>query len=111
MSHRCRLTRCSGSDAAAGAPGLVFGANLHLELHFLVSRVGLTPLEALRSVTSVTAERFGWDDRGRIAPGLKADLLLVEGDPSKDISDLLNIKDIWRDGVRFLGHRDFPRNS
>jgi imidazolonepropionase-like amidohydrolase len=79
-----------------------------LELHFLVTRVGMTPLDALRSVTSVTAKRFGWNDRGRIATGLKADLLLVEGDPSNDISELLNIKDVWRDGVRFLGHRNFP---
>jgi imidazolonepropionase-like amidohydrolase len=68
----------------------------------------MTPLDALRSVTSVTAKRFGWNDRGRIATGLKADLLLVEGDPSNDISELLNIKDVWRDGVRFLGHRNFP---
>lgn len=85
----------------------MFGANLHIELHLLVHRAGLTPLEALRATTSVTSKRFGWVDRGRIAPGLKTDLLLVEGNPMQDISDLLNIREIWRDGVRFKGHDGF----
>lgn len=95
---------CSGSDAAAGAPGLVFGFNLHFEMYLLVTKAGMTPLEVLRSATSVTSRRFGWSDRGRISPGLKADLLLVEGNPLEDITELLNIREIWRDGVRFEGH-------
>lgn len=87
---------------------MVFGSSLHIELYLLVKEAGLTPLEALKTATSVTARCFGWNDRGRIAPGLKADLLLVEGDPSNDITDLLNIRGIWRDGVRFEGHTGFP---
>ena len=86
---------------------MVFGANLHIELYLLVNKAGLTPLEALRATTSLTSNRFGWSDRGRIAPGLKADLLVVEGNPTQDISDLLNIREIWRDGVRFEGHPGF----
>ncbi len=96
-----------GSDTAAGAPGSVFGANLHIEMYLLVTKVGLSTTEALKGATSLTADRFGWSDRGRIAPGLKADLLLVEGDPLTDITDLLNIRGIWRDGVRFQGHEGF----
>ncbi|EXJ76519.1 uncharacterized protein A1O5_01027 [Cladophialophora psammophila CBS 110553] len=99
-----------GSDAAAGAPGLVFGANLHIEMYLLVNKAGLSPIEVLRATTSVTADRFGWSDRGRIAAGLKADLLLVEGNPSVDITDLLNIRGIWRDGVKFNGHPGFSQN-
>jgi imidazolonepropionase-like amidohydrolase len=102
------LTLDSGSDAAAGAPGLVFGTNLHVEMYLLVTKAGLSPLEVLRGTTSLTANLFGWSDRGRIAPGLKADLLLVEGNPLNDIKDLLNIRGIWRDGVIFEGHSGFP---
>ncbi|KAI1076284.1 composite domain of metallo-dependent hydrolase [Whalleya microplaca] len=98
-----------GSDAATGAPGSVFGFNLHLEMYLLVEKAGLSPLETLRGATSLTAKRFGWADRGSIAPGLKADLLLVEGNPLNDITDLLNIRGIWRDGVRFTGHPGFPQ--
>ncbi|KIW99287.1 uncharacterized protein Z519_00950 [Cladophialophora bantiana CBS 173.52] len=99
-----------GSDAAAGAPGLVFGANLHIEMYLLVNKAGLSPIEVLRATTSVTADRFGWSDRGRIAAGLKADLLLVEGNPLVDITELLNIRGIWRDGVKFKGHPGFSQN-
>lgn len=77
-------------------------------MYLLVAKAGLSPLEVLRSTTSLTADLFGWSDRGRIAPGLKADLLLVEGNPLNDIGDLLNIRGIWRDGVKFEGHSGFP---
>lgn len=88
---------------------MVFGADLHIEMYLLVTKAGMTPLEVLRATTSTTADLFGWNDRGRIAPGLKADLLLVEGNPVDNISDLLNIEVIWRDGVKFEGHEGFPQ--
>jgi imidazolonepropionase-like amidohydrolase len=94
------LTKQSGSDTAAGAPGLGFGITLHEELYLFVTKVGFTPLEALRAATSLTARKFGYADRGCVAPGYKADLLLVEGNPVEDIRDTLNIRDVWRDGVR-----------
>ena len=78
-------------------------------MFLLVNKAGMTPLEVLQSTTSVTADLFGWSDRGRVAPGLKADLLLLEGNPLNDISDLLNIRGVWRDGVKFEGHEGFPR--
>ena len=76
-------------------------------MFLLVNKAGMSPLEALKSTTSTTADLFGWADRGRIAPGLKADLVLVEGDPTQEISDMLNIRGIWRDGVMFKGHDGF----
>ena len=90
----------AGSDAPN--PGTTWGASLHRELELLVS-AGLTPLEALRAATSVPAAAFHLADRGRIAPGLKADLLLVEGDPSQDITATRAIAGVWKDG------REVPR--
>jgi imidazolonepropionase-like amidohydrolase len=66
----------------------------------LLVKVGLTPAEALTAATAAPADAFGLDDRGRIAPGLRADLLLVNGDPVSDITALRDITTIWRRGVR-----------
>ncbi|OQU98886.1 hypothetical protein CLAIMM_04598 [Cladophialophora immunda] len=98
----------TGSDSASGAPGLAFGVSLHIEMFLLVYKARMTALEVLKSTTSATADAFGWSDRGRIAPGLKADLVLVEGNPMTDITDMLNIRGIWRDGIKFEGHEGFP---
>lgn len=87
----------AGTDANIVAPQ--HGSALHRELALLV-RAGLTPTEALTAATSTPAEVFGLTDRGRIAPGLRADLLLVEGDPTTDITATTNIVDVWRAGVR-----------
>jgi imidazolonepropionase-like amidohydrolase len=80
------------------AGGLAHEASVHRELRYLV-QAGLTPAEALRAATSTTARRFALHDRGRIAPGQRADLLLVSGDPTASISDTLNIRAIRRRGT------------
>ena len=71
---------------------------MHREIELLVS-AGLTPAAALASATSVPAREFGLDDRGRIAPGLLADLVLVEGDPTTDIGATRAIVEILRQGA------------
>ena len=71
----------SGSDSAGPAVGTAFGLSMHHELYLYVHNVGMTPAEALRSATSLVAKRFKFTDRGRLAEGLNADLLLVEGNP------------------------------
>lgn len=99
--HRAGVDLLVGSDASVPVPylgGVAHGASVHHELQLLV-RAGLTPVEALRAATSVPARRFGLDDRGRIAPGLRADLLLVDGDPTTDIADTLALRTVWRAGV------------
>jgi imidazolonepropionase-like amidohydrolase len=72
---------------------------VHRELE-LLTRAGLTALEALASATSVPAVHFGLTDRGRVEPGLRADLLLVDGDPTTDITAIGAVVDVWRRGVR-----------
>jgi imidazolonepropionase-like amidohydrolase len=79
--------------------GLAHGASVHHELQYLV-QAGLTPAQALRAATATTARRFGLEDRGRIAEGMRADLLLIDGDPTSTISDTLNTRAIWRRGTR-----------
>ena len=55
---------------------------------------------ALRAATSVPARVYKLTDRGRIAPGLRADLVLVNGDPTTDILATRDIDAIWKRGVR-----------
>ncbi|MFI6320527.1 amidohydrolase family protein [Nonomuraea sp. NPDC050556] len=86
----------AGTDANPWAPR--HGSSLHREL-FLLTSAGLTPSQALTSATSVTAHHFGLTDRGRIAPGLRADLLLVDGDPTTDIDATTAITTLWRNGI------------
>src|SRR5690606_37643541 len=87
----------AGSDAPN--PGTAYGASIHRELE-LLTRSGLTAEQALAAATSVPARTFGLSDRGRIAPGMAADLLLVNGDPTQDVLATRDIAGIWKRGVR-----------
>ena len=80
--------------------GTAPGASLHGELVFLV-QAGLKPNQALAAATSAPAKAFRLADRGRIAPGMRADLLLVDGDPTADITATRNIVAVWKAGVEF----------
>lgn len=100
--HDAGVDLLVGTDTSVPIPflgGLAHGASVHHELQYLV-RAGLTPVDALRAATGTPARRFGLTDRGRIAEGLRADLLLVDGDPTTTIDDTLNIRTVWRRGAR-----------
>ncbi|MEY9849556.1 imidazolonepropionase-like amidohydrolase [Streptacidiphilus sp. BW17] len=97
--HAAGVDVLAGTDAAhLGAPGTAHGASLHGELRLLV-RAGLTPLQTLRAATALAAEHFDLPGRGRIEPGKRADLLLVDGDPTADMGDTLSVRAVWRQGV------------
>jgi imidazolonepropionase-like amidohydrolase len=83
--------------AALGVFG--YGAALHGELELLV-RAGLTPTQALTAATAAPAKGFRLGDRGEIRPGARADLLLVDGDPTTDIRATRDITAVWKRGVR-----------
>jgi imidazolonepropionase-like amidohydrolase len=100
--HAAGVPILAGTDA--GNPGTLLGISPHRELELLV-KAGLTPTEALCAATSTPAKAFGLADRGRIATGLKADLLLVKGDPSQNILATREIVDVWKDGDEVGGMR------
>jgi imidazolonepropionase-like amidohydrolase len=85
----------AGTDAPN--PGTIHGASMHHELELLVA-AGLSPLQALQAATSLPADAFGMADRGRIAPGLRADLVLVQGDPTADVTATRALVRVWKQG-------------
>jgi imidazolonepropionase-like amidohydrolase len=66
----------------------------------LMVAYGMKPLDVLKSATSVNADVFGYNSKiGRIKKGLLADLVAVDGDPSKSISDLRKVRLVMKDGI------------
>lgn len=93
--HAAGVAVLAGTDAPN--PGTAHGPSMHQELELLVE-AGLSPAAALNAATALPAERFGLVDRGRIAPGMRADLLLVDGDPTADITRTRQIVRLWKNG-------------
>jgi imidazolonepropionase-like amidohydrolase len=87
------VTICFGGDVGVFS----HGDNVR-ELEAMVE-YGMTPLAALRAATSGNAKIFHLSDRGRIAPGLLADLVAVEGDPTKEVSALRRLRLVVKGGV------------
>jgi imidazolonepropionase-like amidohydrolase len=100
-SEAVRKLKAAGARIVAGTdainPGTAHGASIHRELELLVA-AGLSPAEALAAATSVPASIFGLADHGRIAPGARADLVLVDGDPTADIKATRRIVGVWKRG-------------
>ncbi len=93
--HRAGVPVLAGTDAAN--PGTTGGASLHAELALLTA-AGLRPVEALTAATSRPAALFGIPERGTIRRGDRADLLLVRGDPTTDVTASRDVDAIWKNG-------------
>ena len=90
----------TGSDM--GVMPLYPGESLHDELTLLVRQLGMTPLEALTSATRLPAQLVGVADSvGRIAPGMIADLVVLDGDPLADIENVRRIRGVMLAGRWF----------
>jgi imidazolonepropionase-like amidohydrolase len=88
----------AGTDAPN--PGTAHGVSIHRELELLVE-AGLTPSAALIAATSAPADAFALRDRGRITRGARADMVLVEGDPTADIRATRAIASVWKAGREY----------
>ncbi len=83
-----------GTDAAVYPHGLNAG-----EFHVYV-KLGMTPLAAIRTATLNAADLLGWTDRvGSVEPSRWADMVAVDGDPTKDVSLLEHVKFVMKGGV------------
>jgi imidazolonepropionase-like amidohydrolase len=88
------VTICSGADSGP----LAHGDNAK-EVQALVAN-GLSPVAALKAATINDAKMLHWEDRiGSIKQGLYADLVAVDGDPTKDIGALSNVKFVMKNGT------------
>jgi hypothetical protein len=85
--------------AASGAAvfGSMPGISMHTELEMLV-RLGLSPREALAAATNNYALQFGWYELGQIAPGRRADILVLDADPTVNIWNARHISTLMVDG-------------
>jgi imidazolonepropionase-like amidohydrolase len=98
--HAAGVPILAGTDAfSAPMPPfpVVQGVSLHQELALLVD-AGLSETDALRAVTDLPARYFGFPDRGAVREGLRADLVLVVGDPTRDITATAKIRRVWAAG-------------
>ena len=95
-----KAARDAGVTFALGGDVGVFahGDNAR-EMELLVHEYGFTPLEVLRQATSGNARIFHLADRGAIRAGLFADLVALEGDPTRDVGGLRQVQIVMKGGV------------
>lgn len=95
-AHAAGVAIVYGTDAGVYPHG--FNAR---QFPIMIQR-GMTPMEAIRSATSVAANYMGWGDRvGALTPGHYGDLIAVKGNPLEDITRLQQVAVVIRDGLAF----------
>lgn len=84
-----------------GMGGVIAGFGDQREVELLVE-AGFTPLEAIHIATYNGAQFLGDQDHiGTIAPGKQADLVVIKGDPSKQIEDIEKVETVFKDGIGY----------
>jgi imidazolonepropionase-like amidohydrolase len=97
--YRAGIPIALGTDAGA-SPIRAQGFSEHMEMQLMV-KAGLTPLEVIRIATLNGATLLQIDkDQGTLEPGKKADFLVLDADPIKDIRNTLSISQVWKDGAK-----------
>jgi imidazolonepropionase-like amidohydrolase len=98
--HDAGVNVVLGTDA--GMTGTPHGSSTLREMELFVE-AGMTPVEALVAGTSATAAAMGQTDRGTIAPGKRADIVLIKGKPWENIKDVRNTQTTYVDGKVMFG--------
>ena len=93
--HDAGVTILAGSDAPN--PATAHGLSLHNEMRLLV-RAGMSPIDAIKAATREPARIFKLKTRGIIEEGARADIVLIEGDPTTDINTTIKIRHILKNG-------------
>jgi imidazolonepropionase-like amidohydrolase len=97
---QAQVTICAGGDVGVFAHG-----DNARELE-MMTEYGMMADQVLRSATSINADVFGIGDlTGRIKENLKADILVVKGDPTKDISSLRKVVLVMKDGIVYRNEK------
>ena len=104
-AHEMGVKIVAATDTGYGPESTTTLAHELLEL----VGVGMTPLEALRAATTTAAELFGLTGQvGVIAPGLEADLIVLERNPLEDIGVVQDVLMVVSDGKVAVQRGDWP---
>ena len=93
--HAAGAALVLGSDS--GVQDHFYGFSAHRELELMVA-AGLNPMDAIATATSRSADRLGLDDSGRLAPGARADFIVLDANPLDDITNTRRIADVYLGG-------------
>jgi imidazolonepropionase-like amidohydrolase len=100
MLDSLRLAHEAGVKIAFGTDAGVFSHGTQAREFELLVRCGMTPMEAIKSATSVAAELLQRTDQfGALRPGLSADLIAVRGKPLDDITTLQHVGFVMKQGT------------
>lgn len=104
LLHEAGVPLLVGTDASnvIVLPWIKFGADMHREMQ-LMAGAGLKPEEILSGATGLAAKVFGVNSVGVLEVGRYADLILIDGDPMKNIADTAKIRKVWIGGNEVVG--------
>jgi len=88
-----------GTDTGGVSGGQYFGLGSQIELELLVTRGGLTPMEAILTATRNSAAVLGLDQMGSIAPGKSVDFVVLNANPLDNISNTRKIDRVYLRGI------------
>lgn len=92
-------------DGADGSPNLKTMPVVHAEMALLVEHCGFTPIEAIHAATQIGAMALGQSaTRGTIASGMRADLVVLTADPTRNIHNTTKIAFVVKNGIEYRRH-------